>query len=97
MFDKANAKIFFFISCGLTLYFSFLFFNFYVLKSDFVLIGVFQELLTIPLLLAQLFLLGVTLNNWRKDGFRLIGYSFWSFIMLLLMSTIMVLASVFKW
>ncbi len=96
MFNKTNSKIFFYISCGLTLYFGFLFLDAYVIHSKFVLIGVFRELFTIPALFIQLLMLGVTFNNWRREKFQLKSYSFWSFLMLIITSAVMLLAMAFE-
>ncbi len=95
MFIQANAKTFFYLSCILILYFGFLFLNTYVTHFTFVLIGVFQELLTFPLLLLQVFLVCITFTNWRKEQFKFKGYSFWSFLMLIITSLVMILVTVF--
>ena len=83
MFNKFSGKRFFCVSLGVVGYFCFLLLNTYVIKSDFCLIGVLQELLTLPLLIFQLALLVLSVIHCIKDKYRIRTYSFWSFIMLL--------------
>ena len=66
------------------LYFIFIYLNAAVFKFNFVLIGVFQELLTIPLLLLQLLLLFVAIKFSVRDGFSLKKNSLYSLLILLL-------------
>ncbi len=93
--QKNNAKTFFYLACAATAYFGFLLLNAYVTRFEYVLLGVFQELLTIPFMILQLFLLVMTINNWRKEGFQLQGYSFLAVIILILSSAVLVLLTVF--
>ena len=78
-----EGKTLFFVSLGVVGYFCLVCLNTYIVKSDFVLIGVFQEMLTLPLLLFQLVLLVLSVINCIKDKFRIKTYSFYSFIILL--------------
>lgn len=78
----------FFCTLSVAGYFGLLFLNGYVIRSNFVLIGVFQELLTIPLILLQLLLLVVGAIHCVSDRFRIRTYSFWSFIILLIMNSL---------
>lgn len=83
IFEKFTGKIFFFVSLCVVGYFCLLCLNTYIVKSDFVLIGIFQELLTLPLILFQLMLLVLSAFHCMKDKFRVKTYSFWSFLVLL--------------
>lgn len=90
--EKFAGKIFFFVSLCVVGYFCLLCLNIYIVKSDFILIGIFQELLTLPLILFQLVLLVLSILNCIKDKFRIKAYSFWSFLVLLV-SNLFVLTS----
>lgn len=57
-----------FVSLALTAYFTLLFLNAYVFKLDNVVLGVFQQLLTIPFLIMLLFFLGVSIRRVVKEG-----------------------------
>ena len=92
--QKNNAKAFFYLACAATVYFGLLILNTYVTRFTYFLIGIFQELFTIPFMLLQIILLAMTLNNWRKEGFLLKGYSFWAFAMLIVTSLVMLAISV---
>ncbi|HTO16343.1 MAG TPA: hypothetical protein VLZ83_11260 [Edaphocola sp.] len=83
MYEKISNKNLFYFSLGIAGYFLLLFVNAYIIKSDFILIGVFQELLTIPMLIIQLFLLFISIKHCIKDEFRIKEYSFWAFSILL--------------
>jgi hypothetical protein len=78
-----NSKKLFYASLVVVGYFLFLFLNAYLIKSKFVLIGVFQELITIPMLLGQLILFGFSIKYSISDKFSMKKYSTWSFIILL--------------
>lgn len=80
--EKFAGKRFFFVSLGVVGYFCVLCLNAYVVKSDFIFIGIFQEMLTLPLVLLQSVLLVFSVLRCMKDKFRVKTYSFWSFILL---------------
>lgn len=82
--ENFAGKKFFFMSLSVTAYFCLLYLNTYIVKSNSVLIGIFQELLTLPLILFQLLLLILSILYCIKDKFRIITYSFWSFLILLI-------------
>lgn len=85
MSEKFIGKKFFFVSLGVVGYICLLYLNEYVIKSNFVLIGVFREMLTIPLLFfVQPVLLILSIIYCIRDKFRIISYSFWSFFILLI-------------
>ena len=84
LLEKFTGKRLFFVSLVVVGYFCLLCLNAYFFKSNFVLIGVFQELLTLPLLLFQLALLFFSIMHCIKDKFRIITYSFWTFLILLI-------------
>ena len=85
LFEKLTAKKLLYISLIVVGYFVLLYLNTYVVKSDFVLIGVFQELLTIPLLfIVQPGLLVLSIFHCIRDRFRINTCSFWAFIILLI-------------
>lgn len=83
IFEKFGGKKFLFVSLGVVGYFCVLCLNAYIIKSDFIFIGIFQELLTLPLVLFQLVLLVLSILHCIKDKFRIKTYSFWSFFILL--------------
>lgn len=78
MEEKFNNKILFYVSLLFVAYFSFLFLNAYIIKSDATFIGVFQELLTIPMLIAELLLFAFSIKRSLEQGFSLKSYSFWT-------------------
>lgn len=81
--EKFTGKKFFFVSLGVVGYFCVLCLNTYIIKSHFIFIGIFQELLTLPLILFQLVLLVLSILHCIKDKFQVKTYSFWSFFILL--------------
>lgn len=80
---KFAGKKFFWVSFSVAGYFCLLCLNTYVIKSDFILIGIFQEMLTLPLIFFQMILFVFSILHCIKDKFRVMTYSFWSFIILL--------------
>ncbi|MEH6535438.1 MAG: hypothetical protein V7719_03525 [Psychroserpens sp.] len=66
-----------------SLFFLMLYFNTVYFKSTFALIGVFQELLTIPFLLIQPVLLVLAFKGLIKESYNVLSYSFLSVVMLL--------------
>lgn len=79
-----SEKKLFWISLVIVGFFCMLYLNAYFIKSDSIIIGWFQELLTIPFMLFQFVLLVISILYCVKDKFRVNGYSFWSFFILLL-------------
>ena len=81
-----NRKLFYasvFISC----YFILLTLNQYFVRLKYVIIGVVQELLTIPLLILQLVLLFIAIKRWAtEDSFSVIKLPFWAALVLLINS-----------
>jgi len=67
-----------------SVYFTFIYLNSTIFKFDFVLIGVFQELLTIPFLLLEFLLLFVAIKFSIRDGFSLKKRSLYLLLVLLL-------------
>ena len=63
-----------------SVYFGLLALNHYVIQSRFVLFGIIQELVTIPLMLIQLPLFVSSFVYCVKDSFNIKSYSFWSFV-----------------
>lgn len=90
--EKFAGKNFFFVSLGVVVYFCMLCLNAYVIKSDFIYIGIFQELLTLPLILFQLVLLVLSILHCIKDKFRIKTYSFWSFFILLISNSFVLIS-----
>ena len=83
--DWFTPKIFFWVSLGVVGYFCLLFLNAYVVKSDFVLIGIFQEMWTLPLMfLIQPGLLVFSIIHCIKEKFRISLWSFFAFLILLI-------------
>jgi len=97
VFEKFPAKILFFVSLGVIGYFCLLCLNTYIIKSDFVLIGVFQELLTLPLLLVQLALFILSIIHSINDKFRFNSYSLWTFLILLVSNSIFLGSLIISW
>ena len=90
MKNLLTSKRLLFVSLAVVGYFCLLSLNAYIIKSDFVLIGVFQELLTLPLLLLQLVLLVLSVMHCIKDKFRIKTYSLWTFLVLLISNSIFI-------
>jgi len=81
-----NNKTLFQLSLVVFLYFSVLFLNGYVFKWESTLFGVFQELLTILMLVLQLVLLVMAFKRCLKDRFSTKSLSLWSFSLLMVSS-----------
>ena len=71
-----------------SLYFGFLALNHYVIKSRFVLFGFIQELVTLPIMFAQIIICIAAFYFWMKSNFRFKEVSFAAFIISLLNSAI---------
>ena len=84
LFEKFTGKRFFFVALGVVGYFCLLCLNVFFIKSDFVLIEVFQEVCTLPLLFLQLVLLVLSIVHCIRDKYRIRTYSFWSFLVLVI-------------
>ena len=76
-------KSLFYSSIFIFCYFLFLVINFHIIRSRAFIIGFFQELLTIPLLLVQPFLLYTVFQNWHNEKYRFNSISAWTAIILL--------------
>jgi hypothetical protein len=63
-----------------SLYFALLALNHYVIKSRFVLFGVFQELVTLPIMFAQFIICIAAFYFWMKNAFKFKEYSFVAFV-----------------
>jgi hypothetical protein len=86
---KKNKDFYIFIGSLICLiYFSFLFINTYILKSENVIIGFIQELFTLPLLLGTIVLLIFSIKFSISRKFSLKSYAVWSFIILVLLITV---------
>ncbi len=77
-------KTLFILSVTVFVYFSILLLNSYVFKWEFSLLGVFQELLTIPMLIFQVVLLIIAFKRSVKNKFAIKNLSFWSFVFMLI-------------
>lgn len=75
-----NNKILFHMSWLSAIYFLCLFINQYITKFQFILIGFVQELITIPLMMAQPLIFIASLICWKKEEFKIKRYSFWASI-----------------
>ena len=96
MLREINDKILFYGSCLLAAYFGFLLLDAFVLHLTLVLIGVFREILTIPAFALLLFLLVLTSIRWGQGKFKVRGYLFLSFSLLVITTTTLVLVTVFE-
>ncbi|RYG18897.1 MAG: hypothetical protein EOO07_07945 [Chitinophagaceae bacterium] len=96
MRQQISNQVLFYGSCLLAAYFGFLLLDAFVLHIDFVLIGVFRELLTIPAVLLLLFMLVMTFVRWIKWKFKLSGYPFWSFTLTVITTATIVLVTIFE-
>ena len=95
MLKEINDKILFYGSCLLAAFFGFLLLDAFFLHLTFVLIGVFRELLTIPAFALLLFLLVLTSVRWFQVKFKVKGYLFWSFSLLVITSAALALITIF--
>ena len=77
-------KLLFIVSTMVIGFFVFLYLNTYILKSNYPLISVVQELLTIPTLLIELCLFVFTIERINKNGILSDRYLLGSFVLLLL-------------
>ena len=81
-----NRKLFYagvFILC----YFILLTLNEYLVRSEYVIVGVVRELFTIPLLILQLVLLFIAIKRWAtKENFSVRKLPFWTALVLLINS-----------
>lgn len=89
-----NAKPLFWISFAVVSYFGFVYLNRYYFKIDFVLLGVFQEMMLFPLMALQLVLLFLAIKNLITVQFSLKAYSFLT-VCILLTSSILTWGSFF--
>lgn len=80
--QKNEIRIFL-LSIILIIYFGFLFLNVYVLKLEYTLIGVFQEILTIPLMLLSPVLLVFSIRNFIAKRYAIVSYAFLTIILLI--------------
>lgn len=81
-------KTLFILSLSIFVYFTFLFLNSYVLKWENTIFGVFQELLTIPMLIFQVVLLVIAFKRSVKDKFAIKSLAFWSFCLMVVSSSV---------
>ena len=88
----SNGKCNFYISIITSLFLLFIYLNSTVFKLTFVLIGVFQELLTIPCILTQPILLFLSLKKFIRIKFKVKSYTFCTLIITLTV-TILTLGS----
>jgi hypothetical protein len=85
-------KIIFYLSIIILLYFSaVLLIN--ELKYDAVVIGVFRELLTLPLLALLIVLLVLSIVSLFKEKFTINSYPFFSFVILIITTALLILNS----
>jgi hypothetical protein len=87
-------KTLFFSSIAVVLYFVLLYFNGYVLKLDYVLIGALQELLTIPVMILLVVLLVVTITRITRKSTSKEPYLYGA-LSLLSVSLVFVISSFF--
>lgn len=76
-----KGKLIFIISLIITVYFLSLFLNAYVIEFENGLFRFIGELITIPILIGQLFVLVISIKYTIEDKFSLKTYSFWAFIL----------------
>lgn len=69
-------KIVFYLTISTACFLFLVYLNYSFLKSDFVLIGVFQELLTIPSIITQPIALILAIRGWYLAKFDVKTYSF---------------------
>jgi len=93
---QISDRILFYASCGLAAYFGFLLLDAFLLHIDFVLVGVFRELLTIPAVVLLLFLLVLTTIRWFNAKFKVNGYLFLSLSLLMITCATIVLVTVLE-
>lgn len=79
-------KILFYISLVISIYFTFLYLDHHLFKLNSIVLAVVRELLTIPMLIVQLFFLYLSIKIARRYRFRVSTYSFWAFLILSLSS-----------
>ena len=80
----SGKEIIFHISIIASLFLLFIYLNSTILKLNYILIGVFQELLTIPCILIQPVLLFLSLRRFIKIKFKVKSYTFYTLILSLM-------------
>jgi hypothetical protein len=85
-----TSKVLYYFSWFSSIYFILLALNQYVIKSKFVLIGVVQELITLPIMFAQFVICITSFIFGAKANFNIKEYSFWAFVISLLNSLIVI-------
>ena len=80
----SGKEIIFHISIVASLFLLFIYLNSTILKLNYILIGVFQELLTIPCILIQPVLLFLSLRRFIKIKFKVKSYTFYTLILSLM-------------
>ncbi len=90
-----NDKILFLASLVIVSFFGFIYLDTYYFKIDFVLIGVFREMLTFPLMLLQVVILVLAFKNLISTKYSFKNYSIWT-VGLLLSSLVLTWGSVFS-
>lgn len=81
-----STKRLFYLSIFIAGYFGFLYLNYHIFKIHYIIIGFIMEMITIPLGLAQVVLLVIAFQYWRREKFSIKRYSFWAFLILFLNS-----------
>jgi hypothetical protein len=78
MKELLDHKVVFWLSLTMLFFFTFLFLNFYVFHLSFVAISVVQEMLTIPFMLLEIFLLIVSIKTLVSNQLSRRSYTFFS-------------------
>jgi hypothetical protein len=94
MIQILNDKYLFLASLMIAIFFTFLYLNNIYFKINFVLIGLYQELLTLPTMVFQVVLLVIATMNFVSNKYSLKTYSAWS-VVILLTSSILTWGSFF--
>ena len=75
----------FFASIFLLVYFGFLLANAYLLKLEYTIISILQEIFTIPFMLLSLVLLFLSVRIFVLKNYKLLSYAFFSAVLLTLL------------
>ncbi len=91
-----KTKQLFYLSLIIIVYFVILITNAYIIKCENTLVRVIQEYLTLPILLSQLVILGVSIKFVMEDKFKVKTYSFWTFVLMFISSLCTFLSIILK-
>jgi len=86
--ENKEDLVIFILSLVSLMFFTFLFVNGYILKIDITIVGVFQQILTLPIMLGTMVLFGFAIKSIVSKKISLKKYPIWS---LLILTTVIII------